>query len=63
MKEDHLIFMNFEVKKLIVEKDPKKKTLRFECHNLMDPKELEVGIHVRKSNSMILQLFSKVNIL
>jgi hypothetical protein len=31
--------MNFEVKKFTVKKTPKKKTLMFECYNLLDAME------------------------
>jgi hypothetical protein len=37
-KEDHLIFNNFGVKKFTVKNTPKK-TLTFECYNLLDPME------------------------
>jgi hypothetical protein len=36
-KEDHLIFINFGVKN--TKKHPQKKTLMFECYNLLDPME------------------------
>jgi hypothetical protein len=36
--EDHLIFINFGVKKFTLKNTPpKKKTLTFECYNLLDP--------------------------
>jgi hypothetical protein len=38
-REDHLIFINFGVKKFTVKNTPKKKTLMFECYNLLDPME------------------------
>jgi hypothetical protein len=39
-REDHLIFINFGVKKFTIKKHPKKKkTLMFECYNLLDPME------------------------
>jgi hypothetical protein len=39
-REDHLIFINFGVKKFIVRVFQKKKTLMFECYNLIDPQEM-----------------------
>jgi hypothetical protein len=38
-KKDHLIFINFGVKKFIVKSAQKKETLMFECYNLLDPME------------------------
>jgi hypothetical protein len=38
-KKDHLISINFGVKKFIVKNTPKKKTFMFECYNLLDPME------------------------
>jgi hypothetical protein len=38
-REDHLIFINFGVKKFTLNNTPKKKTLTFECYNLLDPME------------------------
>jgi hypothetical protein len=35
--EDHLIFIG--INKFTVKNTPKKKTLRFECYNLLDPME------------------------
>jgi hypothetical protein len=35
-KKNHLIFINFGVKKFTLENTPKKKTLTFECYNLLD---------------------------
>jgi hypothetical protein len=37
--EDHLILINFGVKKFHTKKHPQKKTLTFECYNLLDPME------------------------
>jgi hypothetical protein len=36
-REDHLIFINFGVKKFTLKNTPQKKTLTFECYNLLDP--------------------------
>jgi hypothetical protein len=38
-REDHLIFINFGVKKFIVKNIQKNKTLMFECYNLLAPME------------------------
>jgi hypothetical protein len=38
-KKDHLIFINFGVKKFTLKNTPEKKTLTFECYNLLDPME------------------------
>jgi hypothetical protein len=38
-KKDHLIFINFGVKKFTLKNAQKKKTLIFECYNLLDPME------------------------
>jgi hypothetical protein len=38
-KEGPLIFINFGVKKITVKNTQKKKTLMFECYNLLDPME------------------------
>jgi hypothetical protein len=38
-KKDHLIFINFGVKKFIVKTSQKERTLMFECYNLLDPME------------------------
>jgi hypothetical protein len=38
-REDHLIFINFGVKKFMAKNTPKKKTLIFECYNLLAPLE------------------------
>jgi hypothetical protein len=38
-REDHLIFINFGVKKFTLKNTPKKKTLTFECYNLLGPME------------------------
>jgi hypothetical protein len=38
-REDHLIFINFGVKKFTLKNTPQKKTLTFECYNLLDPIE------------------------
>jgi hypothetical protein len=43
-REDHLIFINFGVKKFTLKNTPKKKTLTFECYNLLDPMEWGVVI-------------------
>jgi hypothetical protein len=42
--EDHLIFINFGVKKFTLKNTQKIKTLTFECHNLLDPMEWGVVI-------------------
>jgi hypothetical protein len=39
-REDHLIFINFGVKKFTLQKPPKNKTLTFECYNLLNPMEM-----------------------
>jgi hypothetical protein len=36
-REDHLILINFGVKKFTVKNTQKNKTLKFECYNLIDP--------------------------
>jgi hypothetical protein len=36
-KKNHLIFINFGVKKFTLKNIPKKKTLTFECYNLVGP--------------------------
>jgi hypothetical protein len=38
-RKDHLIFINFRVKKFIEKNTQKKKTLMFECYNILDPME------------------------
>jgi hypothetical protein len=38
-REDHLIFINFGVKKFTLKNTQKKETLTFECYNLLDPME------------------------
>jgi hypothetical protein len=38
-REGHVIFINFGVKKFTLKITPKKKPLRFECYNLLDPME------------------------
>jgi hypothetical protein len=38
-REDYLIFIHFGVKKFTLKNTPKKKTLTFECYNLLDPME------------------------
>jgi hypothetical protein len=38
-REDHLIFINFGVKKFTLKNTQKNKTLMFECYNLLDPME------------------------
>jgi hypothetical protein len=38
-KKDHLIFINFGIKKFTLKNTPQKKTLTFECYNLLDPME------------------------
>jgi helix-turn-helix protein len=36
-RKDHLVFINFGVKKLtVIKTQEKKKTLMFECYNLLD---------------------------
>jgi hypothetical protein len=37
--EDHLIFINFGVKRFTLKTPQKKRTLTFECYNLLDPME------------------------
>jgi hypothetical protein len=37
--EEHLIIMNFGVKKFTIRNTQKKETLMFECYNLLGPKE------------------------
>jgi hypothetical protein len=41
-KEDHLIFINFGVKKFIVKNTPENKTLMFEWYNFTNPKDEEL---------------------
>jgi hypothetical protein len=43
-KKKHLIFINFGVKKCTLKSTQKKKTLMFECYNLLDPMEWGVVI-------------------
>jgi hypothetical protein len=38
-REDHLIFINFGVKKFTLKNTPKKKTFDVECYNLLDSME------------------------
>jgi hypothetical protein len=38
-RQDHVIFINFGVKKFTLKNTQKKKTLMFECYNLLDPME------------------------
>jgi hypothetical protein len=38
-REDHLIFINFGIKKFTVKNTQKNKTLMFECYNILDPME------------------------
>jgi hypothetical protein len=38
-REDHLIFINFGVKKFTLKNTQNKRTLIFECYNLLDPME------------------------
>jgi hypothetical protein len=38
-RDDHLIFINFGVKKFILKNTQKRRTLLFECYNLLDPME------------------------
>jgi hypothetical protein len=38
-REDHLIFINFGVKEFTIKNTQEKKTLMFECCNLLDPME------------------------
>jgi hypothetical protein len=38
-REDHLIIMNFGVKKFIVKHTQKKKPLMLECYNILDSME------------------------
>ena len=46
-KKDHLIFINFLVKKFITKNTQKKKTLMFKCYNLLDPMEWGIVIPTR----------------
>jgi hypothetical protein len=39
IREEHLIFINFGVKKFTVKYTPKKKTLMFEYYNFLNPME------------------------
>jgi hypothetical protein len=44
-KKDHVIFINFGVKKkFILKNTPKKKALMFECYNFLDPMECGAAI-------------------
>jgi hypothetical protein len=36
-RKEHLIFINFGVKEVHNKKHPRKKTLMFECYNLLNP--------------------------
>jgi hypothetical protein len=38
-RREHIIFINFGIKKFTVKHIPPKKTLMFECSYLIDPKE------------------------
>jgi hypothetical protein len=38
-REDHLIFINFGIKKFTLKNTQKRKTLTFECYNFLDPME------------------------
>jgi hypothetical protein len=38
-REDHLIFINFGVKKFTIKTSKKNRTLIFECYNLLAPME------------------------
>jgi hypothetical protein len=38
-RKDHIIFIDFGVKKFTLKNTPKKKTLTFECYNFLDPME------------------------
>jgi hypothetical protein len=38
-RKDHIIFINFGIKKFAVENAQKNKTLMFECYNLLAPME------------------------
>jgi hypothetical protein len=38
-REDHLIFINFGIKKFTLKNIIQKKTLMFECYNFSDPME------------------------
>jgi hypothetical protein len=37
-RKDHLVFINFGVKKFTITKAQKNRTLIFECYNLLAPK-------------------------
>jgi hypothetical protein len=43
-KEDHLIFINFGVKKFTLKNTQKNKTLMFECYNFLNPMEWRAAI-------------------
>jgi hypothetical protein len=38
-RENHIIFINFGVKKFTLKNTPKKENFAFECYNLLDPME------------------------
>ena len=42
-REDHLIFIDFGVKKFTLRNTQNKQTLMFECYNLLDPMESRVA--------------------
>ena len=44
VRKDHMIFINFNIKKFTIGNSLKKKTLIFECYNLLDHKEWGVAI-------------------
>ena len=57
MKKDHPIFIYFGVKKFTTKNDPKNWILMFECHNVMDPPNLDdvsFEIHVQEGNYEVL---------
>jgi hypothetical protein len=43
-EKNHLIFINFGVKKFTLKNTKNKKTSMFECYNLVDPKEWGAAI-------------------
>jgi hypothetical protein len=43
-REEHLILINFGVKKFTIKNTKRKKTLMFECYNFIDPKERGAAI-------------------
>jgi hypothetical protein len=57
-KKNHLIFINFGVKKFTLKNTQTKKTMTFECYNLLDPIEwgaVIFGGDVQQGNFKILR--------